>query len=146
MLPLHVPIKPSKWHEGALVFGALGVCLCVSSVSPPWWQSATFTVVILISTYRWLQRYVWLSHPLAIVQVRATVFGWHICLVDGSELSVHLSNGCRFLPNLIVLRMRCERNKLWWCLLLKDSAPTDAMRRLRVIGNWRPNIQIQHDI
>ncbi len=139
MLPLHLPIKPSPWHGRVVAVGVLITCLCVVSVSPPWWQWALFLLFSTISVYGWLKRYVWLIHPHSIVHIKATVSGWYMGLADGSERQVRLVHGCRFLPHLMVLRMRCEANQLWWCLLLDDSAPHDVLRRLRVIGRWRPH-------
>ena len=41
-------------------------------------------------------------------------------------------------PVLVVLGLRVSRWRTRWVLLLPDSAPADALRRLRVWLKWRP--------
>jgi hypothetical protein len=56
----------------------------------------------------------------------------------GQEHPVRAAHASWSGPGLVVLGLRRSRWRTRWVLLLPDSAPGDALRRLRVWLKWRP--------
>jgi hypothetical protein len=84
-----------------------------------------------------LRRYVLLTHPCAIREIRWTELSWYLRLADGAELEAHPSPGCRVYGWITLLRFKVispaagqsAHLNAW---LLPGLGTEQAIRRMRV--------------
>ncbi len=138
MLPLQLSLKPSALLTYLIIVAWLALQGLLLFAGVNLWLCAAFAVFSALLYWRWLVIYAWLQAPRSLASIKVTGSGWHLRLRDGSITSAYPAPGCRFIPGLIVLRLRQLDGRIYWWPLLADSGETQQLRRLRMAGRWGP--------
>ncbi|MFT6915088.1 MAG: hypothetical protein ACJAWL_001391 [Motiliproteus sp.] len=98
--------------------------------------------LLLLGAVSWqavylLRRYVFLSHPRSIREIRWTRSSWFVRLADGSETLVRPAPGCRLYGRISLLRFQvlspvAGQNPYLSTWLISEHRSAQAIRRLRV--------------
>ncbi|TDR73013.1 protein YgfX [Paludibacterium purpuratum] len=120
-----VPLRRSRWWLAVIAGCSLAFWVCWPDAAPLWW-------LIPLPGLLWC---LWReAGDLEALEVRG---GERLAVRQGGEWTdVELCDSSVALPGLIVLHYR-QAGRRRHCVLLADSASSDALRRLRMFIRWR---------
>jgi len=88
-------------------------------------------VLLVLSFFYYLKRYILLTHPLSVVSVIQTRQGdWSVCLCNGKNIDVDLCDDSYKHPLLVVLNFKTKLGRLS-VPLFHDALDGDSHRQLR---------------
>lgn len=125
--------RPSRYlGAGVLLITSLALVALFRSALPVVGVGLCMTAVLVYCWWLW-PRQVSLRHAQSVTGLRFDSHGWHLLRRDGSEAGADLQPDTFVSAFLTVVRLR-EPGRLMpvSVILPADSAPEDALRRLRL--------------
>jgi toxin CptA len=125
--------RPSRYlGVGVLLLTGLALVALYRSALPVVGAGLCMTAVLIYCWWLW-PRQVSLRHAHSVTGLRFDSHGWHLLRRDGSEAGAHLQPDTFVSAFLTVVRLREPGRLLPVSVILPaDSAPEDALRRLRL--------------
>lgn len=126
-------LHASSWFTFILSLCAVGVLMVLCWLPLPGLPRVVAGLCVLGLTFLHLRRDAWLQAQTSCFALRLDSSGRiSLLLRNGQELAGQVSGDTLVLPWLVVLNMKSDLGMRRSVLLLPDSLPAEAFRRLRV--------------
>lgn len=132
--PLSLELRRSPRLAAVLVFThAVSLATLFASSVFAWWLVGALSVALLLSLWRSVSRYAWLSAANAVVgALWDETDHWVLELRSGTLLDAELAGDTYISPPVLVLRFVLDAGGRRHVVVLGDMADPDTLRRLRV--------------